>query len=224
MDMEICQLSPVYYSQLKDYYRALKQRNALLKQIQKGAASPDDLSVWDMQLASAGEKIIKPRTDFVAKAGEAAAAIHSEITSSKENLSLRYAPSLPQGGFEEALTRTRNRDITRATTCDGIHTDDIDIQINGTAARYYGSQGQQRTAALAMKLAEIEIIRITTGEAPIVLLDDVFSELDSTRQRHLVKATQNLQTIITCTENIDKFADCRVFAVKSGEVSPERMK
>lgn len=217
MDMEICQLSPVYYNDLREYHRALKQRNALLKILQKDRSQAESLSVWDEQLVNFGTRVIKTRATFVKKISEIAAEIHENITQG-EALTLEYKPALAPDVFASALENARERDILRGTTCEGIHTDDIEFSINKISARHFGSQGQQRTAALSAKLAEIEIIRQSTGETPVLLLDDVLSELDKKRQKFLLKQIENLQTIITAT-GTEKFSKSSfLLKMKDGEV------
>jgi DNA replication and repair protein RecF len=212
MDMEICQLSPVYYSDLREYFRALKQRNALLKILQKDKSMRESLSVWDEQLVNYGLRIIKTRFSFVKKVNKIASEIHKNITQGAEELQLEYKTSVTAENYAALLAKSHEKDIARGTTSDGIHTDDIEFTINGISARHFGSQGQQRTAALSAKLAEIEIIKQSTGETPILLLDDVLSELDKHRQRYLLEQISDLQTIVTCTgveefriENYEKF-------------------
>jgi len=203
IDMEICQLSPVYYSDLKEYHRALKQRNALLKVLQKDKSQSDNniaLSVWDDQLANYGTRIMKQRLDFIKKINDISQEIHMHITQGTEKLELTYAPSIANmDTYLESLCKQHVRDIGQATTTLGIHKDDINFTINNISARYFGSQGQQRTAALSVKLAEIEIIKQSTKETPVLLLDDVLSELDGNRQNFLIKQITNLQTLVTCT-------------------------
>jgi len=221
MDMEICQLSPVYYNDLREYHRALKQRNALLKILQKDRSQSDSLSVWDEQLKKYGTRIMKTRTAFVKKISEIAAEIHKNITSG-EVLALEYKSSVDADSYAAVLKNSRERDIQRGTTCEGIHTDDIEFTINDVSARHFGSQGQQRTAALSAKLAEIEIIRESTGETPILLLDDVLSELDKNRQKFLFRQISNLQTIITCTgTEISK--EGFLLEMKAGEIFAEEV-
>lgn len=221
MDMEICQLSPVYYNDLREYFRALKQRNALLKILQKERSSQmrESLSVWDEQLTNYGLRIIKTRFLFVKKINEIASNIHKNITQNTEELKLEYKPGLAADGFAATLERFHEKDITRGTTSDGIHTDDIEFTINGISARHFGSQGQQRTAALSAKLAEIEIIKQSTCETPILLLDDVLSELDKNRQKFLLEQIKNLQTIVTCT-GIEEFQieNCKKLYMEEGRI------
>ncbi|MCL1878712.1 MAG: DNA replication/repair protein RecF [Defluviitaleaceae bacterium] len=219
MDMEICQLSPVYYSDLREYHRALKQRNALLKILQKDRSQVESLSVWDEQITNFGLRVIKTRAAFVKKISAISAEIHKNITQNAENLLMEYRPGLAPDNFAAALEKSRERDIFRGTTCEGIHTDDIEFTINAISARHFGSQGQQRTAALSAKLAEIEIIRQSTGEMPILLLDDVLSELDEHRQKFLLEQISNLQTIVTCT-GTEKFPG-KNFLLKMSDGRPE---
>jgi len=198
MDMEICQLSPVYYSDLREYHRTLKQRNALLKILQKNNKDSDSLEIWDQQLVNYGKRIIKARHRFVEKINAIAREIHMKITRNAESLKLTYAPNITDAEkYLQNLEKSRERDIRQAVTSVGIHKDDIDFEINNISARYFGSQGQQRTAALSVKLAEIEIIK--QKETPVLLLDDVLSELDGSRQKFLLEQIKDIQTLITCT-------------------------
>ena len=198
MDLEICQLSPVYYGDLKEYHRALKQRNALLKLLQRDKTQTDNLDIWDQQLSKHGSKIMRTREAFINKISDAAAGIHKNITSGEENLKIIYNPNIQEDYLEE-MSKSHMRDISQGSTSRGVHKDDIKFTINDIPVRSFGSQGQQRTAALSAKLAEIEIIKQSTGESPILLLDDVLSELDVHRQRFLLEEIIDLQTIITCT-------------------------
>jgi len=200
MDMEICQLSPVYYSDLKEYHRALKQRNALLKIIFKDKTQQNSLSIWDEQLANYGRRVMKLRMEFIKKINVIANKIHKNITQDTENLELIYEPSIANPDtYLESLNKSHARDMAQGTTTLGIHKDDIQFTINNISARFFGSQGQQRTAALSTKLAEIEIIKQSTSETPILLLDDVLSELDGSRQQFLLAQIKDLQTLVTCT-------------------------
>jgi len=219
MDMEICQLSPVYYSDLKEYHRALKQRNALLKTLYKDKTMEDSLSIWDEQLARYGERITKSRTNFVEKINLIANQIHNNITQGTENLQLTYEPNITHD-YLQVLTKSHTRDIAQGTTTQGIHKDDINFTINNISARHFGSQGQQRTAALSAKLAEIEIIKSSTGETPILLLDDVLSELDGSRQKFLLDQIKDIQTLVTCTglEDVLKIKEQKILRMVNGEI------
>jgi DNA replication and repair protein RecF len=223
MDIEICQLSPVYYRDLREYYRTLKQRNHLLKILQKDKSQLDSLSVWDEQLFQNGLRITKTRNTFVEKISEIAKEIHSEITQGTEDLSLEYRPDIPDTAlYIKTLEKYQTRDIALGSTSSGIHRDDVHFTVKGISARSYGSQGQQRTAALSVKMAEIELMRNKTGTPPILLLDDVFSELDNHRQRFLLSQIKNVQTLLTCTGLEDVLAKIkeknRVIHIKNGEI------
>jgi len=223
MDMEICQLSPVYYSHLRDYHRGLRQRNQLLKLLKRDKSQQESLPIWDQQLYTSGRKIMSTREAFVGRISKVAKEIHSRITDGKEELNLTYEPNIKDPSeFLPELTRSHNRDIQSGTTSVGIHKDDILFTINGIPARSFGSQGQQRTAALSAKLAEIELIKSSARSTPVLLLDDVLSELDGSRQKFLLKQITDLQTIITCTGLEDVLAkgveNARVMQVKVGEV------
>jgi DNA replication and repair protein RecF len=202
---------------LREYHRALKQRNALLKILQKDRSGQDSLSIWDEQLVNYGLRIIKTRSSFVKKISEIAKSIHEKITQGAEELKLEYKPSLQPENYAASLAKSHDKDIYRGTTSDGVHTDDIDFSINGISVRHFGSQGQQRTAALSAKLAEIEIIKQSTGETPILLLDDVLSELDKFRQRFLLEQINDLQTLVTCTGvDIFAFENCKKLYMEEG--------
>ena len=195
MDMEICQLSPVYYNDIMEYHRILKHRNALLKTLQKDKSDVDTLFVWDEQLVYYSRRVNRVRDGFVEKLNTVAGEIYKSI-SGGEKVELLYKPSLISC---DGLKKNHDKDIYRGTTSEGVHADEIEFSINGANARSFASQGQQRSAALSAKLAEISIIRQSTGEDPILLLDDVLSELDSYRQEYLLNYAMGQQTIITAT-------------------------
>lgn len=222
IDLEMCQLSKVYYYDLKQYYKILKQRNNLLKEIQKNKSLKDTLFAWDSQLVEFGKKIILQRNKFVENLSEIAKDVHKNVTGEKEELKILYKPSVLSGEFERKLEKNVEKDIFYGTTSAGPHKDDLVFLINGFDARDYGSQGQQRTAALASKLAEIKIIEKEKGVSPVLLLDDVLSELDEKRQAFLLENIKNIQVIITCTgiEEIKKktCGEINVFLVENGEI------
>ncbi|MDR3239861.1 MAG: DNA replication/repair protein RecF [Clostridiales bacterium] len=199
LDMELCQINPVYYYELRQYYQILKQRNHLLKLIQQKTEDRESLSVWDRQMADHGRRISVYRREFVERLNPLAASMHSRITGGKEVLSVSYRPNVKGDDFEERLRRGWDRDIALGGASVGVHRDDLVFMIGLTDARVYGSQGQQRTAALAAKLAEVSLIREYKGCDPVLLLDDVLSELDQSRQRFLLDSAGGIQTIITCT-------------------------
>ena len=228
-DMELCQLSPVYYGDLQRYYRVMKQRNSLLKRLQKfrDEALLASLAPWDEQLADYGARIVAHRRRFTVRLDELASAIHGRVTGGLETLRVAYKPSVNEADFREKLARNLERDIYMGTTTIGIQKDDAVFYINDVDARQYGSQGQQRTASLSLKLAEIDLIREEKGETPVLLLDDVFSELDADRQRCLLESIQDVQTVLTCTGVEDMLAEVcgsaedgvAVFHVSGGSIA-----
>ena len=226
IDLELCQLSNVYYYELQNYYRVLKQRNNLLKNIQKKRGLQDSLFVWDMQLVEHGTKIMAQREAFTQKLSATAEVLHSKITGGKETLNIFYRPSVSAKEFSDKLARYTERDIFQGSTSVGIHKDDFAFFINGIDAKTYGSQGQQRTASLATKLAQIEIIKEEKDEYPVLLLDDVLSELDESRQNYLIENSFFIQTIITCTDAYDITKNLkdnvRIYKVQNGNVYAEK--
>ncbi|MBE6007732.1 MAG: DNA replication/repair protein RecF [Lachnospiraceae bacterium] len=224
IDMELCQLSNIYYYNLQQYYKVLKQRNNLLKRLVKEPSLKDTVFVWDSQLADFGRRIIEERQRFCMKLEDYSSKNHSLITGGKEILKIEYKPNCESKNFEEKLTSSLERDIFTGSTNYGPHKDDMSFFVNGSDVRIFGSQGQQRTAALSMKLAEIDIIKAETGEVPVMLLDDVLSELDEKRQNFLLDMTNEIQSIITCTgieDSIKKYTgNAKLMSVKSGIVKP----
>jgi len=220
MDVELCQLNSVYYHALRQYYKALKQRNNLLRAIPKDRSLKATLEVWDAPLCQYGMQIMEHRAGFIEDISEIAADIHAHITGGKEKLLLEYNPQIIDN-YEERLKRTVERDIMLGSTSAGIHKDDVAFSINGNDVRTYGSQGQQRTAALSVKLAEIELIKGRTGKTPVLLLDDVLSELDESRQKFLFNHIGDLQTVLTCTgvEDILKNIDGKTMKMTEGAIS-----
>lgn len=222
IDMELCQISNIYYYNLSQYYKILKQRNSLLKKLVKDNSLKDTLFIWDNQLINFGCKIIQTRNLFIKKLNNISQKIHKEITDGKEQLELKYKPSVFVSEFKEKLEKNIEKDIFYATTSYGPHKDDMLFFINNINARDFGSQGQQRTASLSTKLAEIQLIEEEKGILPVLLLDDVLSELDKDRQKFLIKNIKNLQVIITCTgvEDVLKNLDgkCNIFNVSNGKI------
>lgn len=223
IDMQLCQLSSLYYYDLQQYYKILKQRNTLLKKIQKDKTLQQSLFVWDEQLTKHGMKIIYHRQQFINKINTIAEQIHSSITNSKEKLNIQYQYNVTAENFAMKLRRALNKDIMLGNTSVGIHKDDISFFINKREVKIYGSQGQQRTASLSAKLAQINIVKEDTDEYPVLLLDDVLSELDESRQKFLIESIRYVQTIITCTgveDVINKFnSDVSIFNVSDGIVN-----
>ena len=181
------------------------------------------LSIYDTQLISYGTKIIERRKKFTEQLNEIIYSIHQNISGGKEEIKIVYAPFSTAAEFEDKLKRNVEKDIKYKNTTVGPHRDDFIFYTNDVDVRVYGSQGQQRTAALSLKLAEIELVKKITKENPVLLLDDVLSELDSNRQNFLLNSIGNIQTIITCT-GLDEFVNNRfevnkVFKVTNGSVS-----
>ncbi len=226
LDMELCQLSKVYYYDLQQYYRILKQRNNLLKEIPKKPALQETLFAWDEQLMDYGERIIAARKRFLLRLDEIAAEKLSQLTGGRDSLQTAYRPNCEEGNLAEKLRRNLERDLYFGATQSGPHKDDILFSINGREVKTYGSQGQQRTTALAARLAEIDLIREETGEEPVLLLDDVFSELDEGRQKFLLESIGNLQAFLTCTgieDSVRKYIQKdNLFYVENGVITPQR--
>lgn len=222
MDLELCQLNKVYLQELTSYNKVLNQRNKLLKDIGFQPGLTETLDVWDMQLVSYGKKIISLRRQFMEELGEIIRQIHSNLTGKKEEIRLLYEPDVEEKVFEEKLQSAREKDLPFRVTSVGPHRDDFCVQINGIDIRKYGSQGQQRTAALSLKMSEIYLVEKVTKDHPVLLLDDVLSELDSSRQNYLLQSIHNIQTVITCTgldELIENnFSIDRVFRVTEGKI------
>jgi DNA replication and repair protein RecF len=198
LDRELCQIKPVYYSDLGNYKKVLRQRNVLLRE-----KNPDKnlFSVFDASLADYGIRIVKERKAFTERLQEISSKIHWDISQGKEFLRITYETKVEtKDDFREALEKSFESDVYRGFTGVGPHKDDLKIEVNNTDIRTYGSQGQQRTAALSMKLAEIGLIRQETGCNAVLLLDDVLSELDSSRQRYLIEAMKDVQVFLTATE------------------------
>lgn len=199
MDSELCQISRLYYSNLVRYNHILEQRNNLLKQIYFRPELEESLDIWDDQIIEAGKSIIRERSNFIKMMNEIISNIHKGLTSDKESVILKYEPNVKEEDYERVLKDKRKLDLKNNTTLTGPHRDDFGIIINDIDVRIYGSQGQQRTAALSLKMAEIELVKEIINDTPILLLDDVMSELDSKRRDALLSHIQDIQTIITCT-------------------------
>lgn len=222
IDLELCQLDKLYLSDLSSYNKVLNQRNKLLKDIYYRQDLLDTLPMWDIQLLEYGRQIIKKRKQFVEELNEIISEIHFHISGGKEKLILRYEPNIDDIFFEDELLRARNRDLKLCQTTVGPHRDDMLFSIEGIDIRRFGSQGQQRTCALSLKLSEIDLVKKSINNTPVLLLDDVLSELDSNRQNYLLNSICDIQTIITCT-GLEEFVKNRfhinkIFQVVQGKV------
>lgn len=223
LDMELSQIDKIYLHHLTKYNKILQQRNKLLKDIYFRPELKDTLAVWDEQLILYGVKIIERRSQFLTELNEIVCDIHKSISGGRENLVLQYEPSAEAECLRRELSGAQEKDLRTGMTSFGPHRDDISFLINGTDIRKYGSQGQQRTSALSLKLSEIELVKRLIHDTPVLLLDDVLSELDSSRQNYLLNSIHDIQTIITCT-GLDEFVKNRfhinkVFFVKEGTIA-----
>lgn len=223
VDMELCQLDSFYLYNLNCYNKIVNQRNKLLKDMYMNPDLKETLGIWDMQLVSFGSKMIERRKLFTEQLNEIIYGIHKKLSGGKEELSIRYEPDVAIEDFENKLKSSQDRDIRAKMTSVGPHRDDFSFFVGNVDIRKYGSQGQQRTAALSLKLSEIELVRKIAKNNPVLLLDDVLSELDSNRQNYLLNSIGNIQTIITCT-GLEEFVNNRfhinkVFKVSEGTVT-----
>ena len=228
MDMELCQLDKVYLDNLSRYNRLLTERGKLLRDLPEHPDNELLLDVQDGQLIGLGSALVSRRRDFLEQVDEIIGPIHERLTGGREALTLRYEPDCEADDLESRLHAARRRDIALGQTTTGPHKDDMSFLLRTDAPggeldlRHYGSQGQQRTASLSLKLSEIEIVRRSRNESPVLLLDDVLSELDRNRQGQLLDVLGGIQTIITCTGLDDFVGDRlsmdRVMRVRDGQV------
>ena len=227
LDIAISMIRPAYSTHLLKYAKILANRNALLKHIAIGGAPEDYLDAWDEQLARCGAHLTMYRLHYVDEAARIAAEIYKEISGGKEDLRLEYQQSSRSFSVDEyemtenlftALQRNREGDIRRLQTSVGPHKDDLLIQVGNLSARSYASQGQQRSAALSLKLAEAYVIKDVCGEYPVILLDDVMSELDSARQNLLLEYLKNWQVFLTCcdTTHVSRLQNFKTFRIENG--------
>lgn len=222
IDMELCQLDSFYMYNLNNYNKIVNQRNKLLKDMFMNPNLRDTLNIWDSQLLSYGSKIIERRFNFIEQLNEIIYDIHKKLSGDKEEIKMKYEPDVLIEDYEKKLKVNQEKDIKIKQTSVGPHRDDFSFLIGDIDIRKYGSQGQQRTAALSLKLSEIELVKKLTKDTPILLLDDVLSELDSNRQNYLLNSIKDIQTIISCT-GLDEFLKNRfeinrIFKVNNGSV------
>ncbi len=208
IDLELAQLDKVYLNDLSNYNRIVNQRNRLLKDIYDKKDLMATLDIWDLQLVNYGNKVIERRKIFIEQMNEIIGSVHEKLTGGKERLQLVYEPGVKNDNFEETLLKNRERDLRMKSSSVGPHRDDICFLCGDLDIRKFGSQGQQRTAALSLKLAEIELVKQEVKDTPILLLDDVLSELDKNRQNYLLDSINDVQTLITCT-GLDDFVNKR---------------
>ena len=223
LDSALCQIKPGYAPLLAGYNRLVKQRNSLLKDVQFEPSLLDMLDVIDERMAQSGERLIEEREAYIEKLVPAAKSIHDGFSGGREEMSVCYVRKDESGEnrpLKELLKDARKNDIVNRTTSVGPHRDDIDIRINGISARSFGSQGQQRSCAVALKLGEAAVMKEATGEQPLVLLDDVMSELDSGRQDYILNHIKGWQVFITCCEPSTVLRMCsgKTFHIEQGKL------
>ena len=231
LDSEISQIKPIYQFNISRYNKILFQRNNILKSTKSYKEKRELLDIFDLQLASTGAEIVVERKKYIEDLSEIAREIHKKVTSSNEKIQLEYETNIEYDGDTNILIKTYldklkenvNRDIETRTTSLGPHRDDMNVFINEKDLRIYGSQGQQRTTVLSIKLSEVELIKRVRGSYPILLLDDVFSELDSERRKYLIDSLKDIQTIITVTDTMNlkemKSIEKSIFYVNDGMLS-----
>lgn len=232
LDAAYCQVRPGYIAVLGEYMRTLQQRNALLRDARAYRVDEDMLALWDERLAQAGARVHVARCAYVRRLREEAGQIYEGLSCGREELQLAYRAenrtedmSASQAGvaLQEELRARRQADVAAGFTTAGPHRDDLEVTINGMDARAYGSQGQQRSAVLSLKMAEASLLRQVSGEQPVALLDDVMSELDVSRQDYILNHIHDWQVFITCCDPsaVQRVTGGRVFHVKHGILTPE---
>ncbi len=223
MDMELCQLDQSYLYNLAHYNKIIDNRNRLLKDIAYDRRLEEMLDVWDAQMVDYGSKITARRKVFMDSVSAIVGDIHASLTGGKEHLTVGYEPNVIPEDFAEKLRKARERDIRQKISTVGPHRDDFSFVDNAIDLRTFGSQGQQRTCALSLKLSEIGLVKQIIGDNPVLMLDDVLSELDSGRQNYLLGSIGGIQTFITCT-GLDEFVRNRftidrLFQIRNGTVA-----
>ena len=229
IDIAISMIRPAYSSLLLKYSKVLANRNALLKQISQGIMTEDMLSVWDEELSRIGAKITLYRLNYLDRFSSIVSEIYKEISAGREELKLEYVGSSKIFAADEyemteniymALQKNVQNDVRRLLTSVGPHKDDLLLKVNDLSARFYASQGQQRSCALSMKLSEAYIIKEVTGEYPVILLDDVMSELDEKRQHFLLEYLKDRQIFLTCCDesHVTRLGSCKTFKIENGRL------
>lgn len=222
LDLELCQLNKLYVHALIQYNRVITHRNKLLKDLVFHPEYEETLDIWDEQMIQYGSQVIQFRQEFIEQLNNIILGIHKQLSGEEETLELFYEANTSIDQLKNSLAKSRESDLRQKTTGVGPHRDDISFMVNGIDIRKFGSQGQQRTAALSLKLAEIELVKHLVNDYPILLLDDVLSELDGNRQKHLLSGINHIQTMITCTGLEDflnhRFPINKVYRVVKGTV------
>ncbi|MDR1002690.1 MAG: DNA replication/repair protein RecF [Oscillospiraceae bacterium] len=228
IDCAVCQMKPSFIRTIAEYSKSLSHRNALLKEIQNGRSYGDLLSIWDERLSLFGAEIAVVRRQYTEALAKRAEDIYSRLSSGSEKLEVSYSCSFSKAeerdvlrtDFMQKLLAGREADIAKGHTAAGVHRDDIALSLDEKPARFYASQGQKRSCVISLKLAEAEQMASVIGEKPIILLDDVMSELDNSRQQFLLSNVTDCQVFITCCdfESVSGFKDGSVFEIAGGEV------
>ncbi len=232
IDTAICQIKPSFTKVISDYNKTLVQRNSFLKDLKFNNSAYEFLEIWNEKIASLAAVIINERIDYIKKLSSAAAIIYSGISGEKEEMSIEYKMRVSPNRYEalsdkveksriiELIKQSENSDVMYGSTNIGAHHDEIEIKINNMSAKSFGSQGQQRSAALALKLGEAEILKDITGERPVALLDDVMSELDVNRQDYILNHIKDWQVFITCCEpsTVLRLCEGKTFKISNGRL------
>lgn len=219
-DTAIGQLYPSFISILREYNRAVFQRNCIIKDYKYDASVSVMLDVFEKEIAEKGEKIILYRKRFIESLKNFLGSIYSEISGGREELEIEYIPSFSGENLEEELKKARKEDMNCGCTSLGPHRDDIEFRINGISARLFASQGQKRSIAIALKLSEAEVINKISGEYPVCLLDDIMSELDPLRQNYILNHIKGKQVFLSCCDpsNIKNLQKGKIFNIEKGEI------
>ena len=225
LDVELCQLYSLYTHDLVSYNRTMLQKNRFLREYGFRGGDGSMLEVYNEQLVKYGTGLMKIRRQFLEDLGPVILEIHKKITSGKEELLLIYENDVSEEEFASVLESRREAELSQQICLAGPHRDDIRFQVNGIDIRRYGSQGQQRTAALSLKLAELRLVEMIAGDKPVLMLDDVLSELDRSRQNALLDSVKNIQTMLSCT-GLDDFVNRnisidKIFYVNDGKAETD---
>ncbi len=230
LDTALCQSRPAYARQFALYQRTLQQRNSLLKDIPRHPELLDTLDIWDHKLSLYGSYLIRQRQEYLSLIAQPVQEMYHGISRGREQLSVSYLSSMrhdpeqpfSEADFYQAIVSARNSDLAFGYTAAGPHRDDLDLRVDGISARLFGSQGQQRSIVLAVKLAEAQALEQLCGEPPVIFLDDVLSELDAGRQDFLLNHLKNRQVFLTCCDpnSIQNLGHGSSFHVQAGVISP----
>ena len=220
LDIAIGQLYPSYIAALKNYMRAVTQRNSIIKDYRYDGTLSVMLDVFEDEIAANGAKITEIRKKYINRLGEFLPSVYDGLSSGRERLETEYISASENENLRMALLESRKTDMFTGTTSIGPHRDDIEFKINGISVRIFGSQGQKRSVALALKLSEAEVINRISGEYPVFLLDDVMSELDPERQNYILNHIKGIQSFITCCDpsNVERLKSGKIFEMRNGRI------